>query len=112
MAYLRALVPLAAVVLLVLTAGCSPYDEDAHRSDAADVLGVDPGEMDDQTWQELREAADTVCESDERQFALAAAAMSDGGDPARDLSVRRVHIEHVCPGRLAEHDELVRGLTY
>ena len=110
MAHPRALVALAAV--LVLATGCSSYDEDAHRSAVADVLGVEPGEMDAQTWKELREAADTTCESDERMFALDASVISAGGDPARDLSVRRVHIQHVCPDRLTEHDDLVRGLTY
>ncbi|KOX20859.1 hypothetical protein [Nocardiopsis sp. NRRL B-16309] len=111
MAHPRALAAMTAV-LLALTAGCSAYDEDAHRSDVADVLGVDPDEMDDQTWQELRETADTVCASDERQFSLGATALSDGGDPARALSVRRVHVEHVCPDRLDEYDDVVRGLTY
>lgn len=110
MAHPRALAALAAVLLL--TAGCSRYDEDAHRSDVAGVLGVEPGEMDDQTWQELREAAETACGSDERKFALDASVLAAGGDPARDLTVRRAHIEHVCPDRLEEHDDLVRGLTY
>ncbi|GAB2492554.1 hypothetical protein [Nocardiopsis aegyptia] len=109
MALPRALAALTAALALALTAGCSTYDEDAHRSEVADVLGADP---DDQTWQEMREKAETVCASDERQFSLGAAALSDGGDPARDLSVRRLHVKHLCPDRLAEHDELVRGLTY
>ncbi|WP_304451796.1 hypothetical protein [Nocardiopsis sp. YSL2] len=110
MAHPRALVALAA--LLALTTGCSSYDEDAHRSDVADVLGAEPSELDDQTWQEMREEAESLCESDERQFALDASVLSAGSDPARNLTVRRAHVEHVCPDRLAEHDDLVRGLTY
>jgi hypothetical protein len=102
-------VTVAAALLFLLT-GCSGYDETAHRSAAAEALGVD--ELDNDTWADIRDLAQETCDGDEKTFAYAAAMSADGDDPERALGLRRVNVEHVCPDRLGELDELIAGFEY
>ncbi|CAL9328842.1 hypothetical protein SUDANB121_00039 [Nocardiopsis dassonvillei] len=45
-------------------------------------------------------------------FAYTAGMSADGDDPERALALRRVNVEHVCPDRLEELDELIAGFEY
>lgn len=97
---------LASVAAVLLLTGCgSPSGEDAHRAAAAAALGRD--QLTDTTWAEIQSEAESTCEEEEGVFALATTMTAE--DDA-ELALRRVNVEHVCPDRLAELDEVVAGL--
>ena len=90
---------LAAGAALAL-AGCSDphvYDQEAHRQ-ALEAHGVTvTGDMDAVT-----EAMESACDSkDPVMFAVGF--LDEGGDP----EVLRIGVEHVCPDRADEFDEVL-----
>ncbi|WP_067967499.1 hypothetical protein [Nocardiopsis trehalosi] len=102
---------LPAVFGLALLSGCGAgYDEDAHRADVAEVLGVE--EVEDSRWETVRDLAEEHCASSEEELALATGVALDNADADEHIALRRVNVEHVCPEREGEQEAVLEELGY
>lgn len=100
---------LLAAGVVVLLSGCgAAYDEEAHRADTADAIGVD--ELGDDQWASAVEAAEGTCEADESVFALNIGLALDSDDPEGHLGLIRTGVEHMCPERTGELEDVLAGL--
>lgn len=88
-----------ALAALLTTAGCSAHevDEAAWKADLAEV-GVTPGH-----WRDFADIWHEQCADEEGLPYFVAVGLDEGNDPA----IYRVSIEHACPDRLDDVEQLL-----